>query len=81
MLFEVYRCVHLNRWYVGVFYIGGREGRCGVFRRLCVGMILGWDFYWFGVGRGCDVIPWGVGEFGKGDFGGVLMYDFVMVAL
>ena len=46
MLFEVYRCVQLNRWYVGVFYIGGREVRCGVFRRLCVGMILGWDFYW-----------------------------------
>ena len=30
---------------MGVFYIGGREGRCGVFRRLCVGMILGWYFY------------------------------------
>ena len=43
MLFEVYRCVQLNRWYVGVFYIGDREGRGGVFRRLCVGMILGWD--------------------------------------
>ena len=28
----------------------GSEGRGGVFRRLCVGMILGWDFYWFGVG-------------------------------
>ena len=38
-----------------MFYIGDREGRGGVFRRLCVGMILGWDFYWFGVGRGCDV--------------------------
>ena len=38
-----------------VFYIGDREGWCDVFRRLCVGMILGWDFYWFGVGRGCDV--------------------------
>ena len=25
---------------MGVFYIGGREGRFGVFRRLCVGMIL-----------------------------------------
>ena len=46
-------------WYVGVFYIGGREGRCGVFRRLCVGKILGWDFYWFGVGRGCGVFLWG----------------------
>ena len=44
---------------MGVFYIGDREGRCGVFRRLCVGMILGWDFYWFGVGRGCDVFLWG----------------------
>ena len=42
-------------WYVGVFYIGGREGRCGVFRRLCVGMILGWGFYWFGAGRGSDM--------------------------
>ena len=30
-----------------VFCIGDREGRGGVFRRLCVGMILGWDFYWF----------------------------------
>ena len=52
---------------MGVFYIGDREGRGGVFRRLCVGMILGWDFYWFGVGRGCDVFLWG-------DLGGVLMY-------
>ena len=24
---------------MGVFYIGDREGRGGVFRRLCVGMI------------------------------------------
>ena len=39
---------------MGVFYIGDIEGRGGVFRRLCVGMILGWDFYWFGFGRGCD---------------------------
>ena len=31
MLFEVYRCVQLNRWYVGVFYIGGREGMGGVY--------------------------------------------------
>ena len=30
---------------MGVFYIGDREGRGGVFCRLCVGMILGWDFY------------------------------------
>ena len=58
MLFEVYRCVQLNRWSVVcvcVFYMGDRERRGGVFRRHCVGMILGWDFYWFGVGRGCDV--------------------------
>ena len=47
----------------GVFYIGDREGRGGVFRRLCVGMILGWDFYWFGVGRGFDVFLWGRREF------------------
>ena len=44
---------------MGVFYRGDREGRGGVFRRLCVGMILGFDFYWFGVGRGCDVFLWG----------------------
>ena len=30
-----------------------------MFRRLCVGMILGCDFYWFEVGRGCDVFLWG----------------------
>ena len=59
MLFEVYRCVQLTRWSVGLFYIRGREGRRGVFRRLCVGMILGCDFYWFEVGRGCDAFLWG----------------------
>ena len=32
---------------MGVFYIGGRGERGGVSRRLCVGMIFGWDFYWF----------------------------------
>ena len=58
MLFEVYRCVQLNRW--SVFYIGGREERGGVFRRLCVGMILGWDFYWLGEGATCFS---GEGEF------------------
>ena len=56
MLLEVYKFVQLNRWFVGVFCRGGR----GIgFRRLCVGMILGWDFYWLGVGRGCDVFLWG----------------------
>ena len=49
---------------MGVFYIGGRGERCDVFCRLCVGMILGWDFYWFEVGRGCDVFLWG-GRVGK----------------
>ena len=33
----------------------GREGRCGVPRRLYAGIILGWDFHWLGVGRRCDV--------------------------
>ena len=37
----------------------GREGGVVCFVRLCVGKILGWDFYWFGVGRGCDVFLWG----------------------
>ena len=64
-----------------VFYKGGRGERCGVFRRLCVGMILGCYFYWFEVGRGCDVFLWGGGEIGRGDLRGVLMYEFVMVAL
>ena len=44
---------------MGVLYIGCREGRGGVFRRLCAGMILRLDFYWFGVVRGCDVFLWG----------------------
>ena len=63
MLFDLDRCVQLNRWSVvcGCVLHSGQRGevRCGVFRRLCVGMILGWDFYWFGVGRGCDVFLWG----------------------
>ena len=43
-----------------VLHRGQRGEVCGVlFRRLCVGMILGWDFYWFEVGRGCDVFLWG----------------------
>ena len=49
MLLEVYRCVQLKSWSVvwgGVLHRGQR-GEGGVFRRLCVGMILGWDFYWF----------------------------------
>ena len=57
MLFEVYRCVQLNMWYVGVFYIGGRDGRGGVFRRPCVGMILGSE-----LGEGATCFS-GEGEF------------------
>ena len=70
MSFDVYRCVQLNRWSVvcGCVIHGGRGGRCCVFRQLCVGMILGWDFYWFEVGRGCDVFLWG-GRVRKGSWG------------
>ena len=80
MLFEVYRCVQLKRWSVvcGCVLYRGQRGEGGVFRRLCVGMILGWDFYWFGVGRGCNVFLWG--DLGRGG-GVVLMYEFFMVAL
>ena len=65
---------------MGVFYIVGREGRCGVFRRLCVGMILGWDFIGSELGEGATCFS-GEGEFGRGYLGSVLMYEFVMVAL
>ena len=56
-----------------MFYIGDREGRCGVFRRLCVGMILGWTFIGSELGEGATCFS-GEGEFGRGDLGGVLMY-------
>ena len=49
-------------WYVGVFYIGDREGRGGVFRRLCVGMILGWEFISSELGEGAACFS-GEGEF------------------
>ena len=70
MLYDVYRCVQLNMWYVGVFYIGA-EGRCGVFRQPCVSMILGWDCYWFGAGRGCDVFLRGGRVLKEGSWGRV----------
>ena len=42
MLIEVYKCVQLNDlWYVAVFFRGERGSG---FRRLCVGIKLGWDF-------------------------------------
>ena len=55
MLLEVYKCVQLNRCSVvcGCFLQRGHRG--SGFRRLCVDMKLGWDFYSFQVGRGCDV--------------------------
>ena len=52
---------------MGVFYIGGREGRC-VFRRLWLGKILGSE-----LGEGATCFS-GEGEFGREDLGGVLMY-------
>ena len=47
MSFEVYRCVQLNIWSVvcGCVLHRGRGVRGGVFRPLCVGMKLGWDFF------------------------------------
>ena len=61
MLLEVYRCVQLKRCSVVcgcVLHRGQRgEGWCVLHRgqrgegwcvsSTCVGMILGWDFYWF----------------------------------
>ena len=47
VLFEVHRCMQLNRWSVVCGCVLHRGERGGVFRRLCVGMRLGWDFYWF----------------------------------
>ena len=54
MLLEVYKCVQLNRCSVVCGCVLQRGEGSG-FRRLCVCMKLGWDFYWFEVGRGCDV--------------------------
>ena len=50
-----------------------------MFRRLCV-CILGWDFNGSELGEGATCFS-GEEEFGRGDLGGVLMYEFVMVAL
>ena len=58
MLFEVYKCVQLNRWCVVCGCVLHRVQRGEVWC-VCVGMILGWDFYWLGVGKGCDVFLWG----------------------
>ena len=67
----------LNRWSVVcgcVLPKGAERGGVGVFRRLCVGMILGWDFYWFGVGRGVRRVSLGR-ESSEGEIlGACLMY-------
>ena len=44
-----------------------------MFRRLCVGMILGCDFNGSELGAGATCFS-GEGEFRRGDLGGVLMY-------
>ena len=45
MLLEVYKCVQLNKWFVVCGCVLQRGDRGSGFRRLCVGMKLGWDFY------------------------------------
>ena len=65
---------------MGVFYIGGRGERDDVFRRLCVGIKFGWDFIGSKLGDGAICFS-KEGKFGSGDLWGVLMYEFVMVAL
>ena len=45
-----------------MFHIGDREGRGGVFRQLCVCMILGWGFYCSELGEGAMCFS-GEGEF------------------
>ena len=82
-LFEVCRCVQLNRWSVvcGCVLHRGSEGRCGVFRRLCrydirMGLLLVRS--WARVRR----VSLGRESSEVEILGGVLMYDvFVMVAL
>ena len=46
MLLEVYKCVQLNRCSVVCGCVLQREKGSG-FRRFCVDMNVGWNFYWF----------------------------------
>ena len=65
MLFEVYRCVQLNMWSVGVFYIGGRGERGGLGTQLFMLVLYCMQFVmsvfvvsmvaWCGVVSWCDV--------------------------
>ena len=72
MLFEVYRCVQLNRWYLVCGCVLQRgEG-------WCVGMDGTFNGSKLGEGATCFSRE---GQFGRGDLRGVLMYEFVMVAL
>ena len=83
MLFEVYRCVQLNRWSVvcGCVLHRGQRGEVWcVSSTLCrydirMGLLLVRS--WARVRR----VFYREGEFGRGDLRGVLMYDCVMVAL
>ena len=75
MLFEVYRCVQLNRWSVVcrcVLHRGQRgEGWC-VSSTLCRYDIR-MGLFGSELGEGATCFS-GEGEFGRGDLGGVLMY-------
>ena len=79
MLFEVYRCVQLNRWSVvcGCVLHRGHRGEVWCVSsmydiRMGLLLVRSW--------ARCDVFS-GKGEFGRGYLRGVLMYEFVMVAL
>ena len=81
MLFKVYRYVQLNRWSVGVYYIGGQRGEVWcVSSTLCMydirmGLLLVRS--WARVRRVSRERESSEGR----DLRGVLMYEFVMVAL
>ena len=63
-----------------MFCRGGRGERGSGFRRICVGMKLGWTFIGSKLDEGATCFS-REGEFRRGDLGGELLYEFVMVAL
>ena len=78
MLFEVYKCVQLNRWLVVcgcVLHMGQRGEVWCVLSTLCRYNIM-MTFIGSKLGEGATFFS-GEGEFGRG----VLMYEFVMVVL
>ena len=83
MLFEVYRCVQLNRWSVVcwcVLHRGKRGEGLGDSSTLCryeirMGLLL--VLSWARVRR----VSLGRVSFARGDLRGMLMYEFVMVVL